>query len=65
MISTKDLRHHQMLAAIRENNIPETELKYLGKINDEHMYLIADEHIVRLDQIVDFEEVDDSEGDPV
>jgi len=29
------------------------------------MYLIADEHIVRLDQIVDFEEVDDSEGDPV
>ena len=59
MISTKDLRHHQMLAAIRENNIPETELKYLGKINDEHMYLIADEHIVRLDQIVDFEEVDD------
>ena len=65
MISTKDLRHHQMLAAIRENNIPETELKYLGKINDEHMYLIADEHIVRLDQIVDFEEVDDSEGDSV
>ena len=65
MISTKDLRHHRMLAAIRENNIPEYELKYLGIDDGEHMYLIANEHVVRLDDIIDFEEVDDSEGDPV
>ena len=65
MISTKDLKHHHMLAAIRENNIPESELKYLGVDDGEHMYLIANKHMVRLDDIIDFEKADDSQGDPV
>ena len=59
MISTKELRHHRMIAAIRENNIPEHDLKYLGLEDGEHMYLIANEHRVKLDDIIDFEEVDD------
>jgi len=63
MISSQDLRHHRMLAAIRENNIPEDELKYLGMIDESHTYLIDGNHIVKLENIIDFEEVDDPESD--
>lgn len=63
MISSQDLRHHRMLAAIRENSIPEDELKYLGIIDESHTYLIDGKHIVKLENIIDFEEVDDPESD--
>ena len=63
MISSQDLRHHRMLAAIRENNIPEDELKYLEMVDESHTYLIDGKHIVKLENIIDFEEVDDPESD--
>jgi hypothetical protein len=50
MISYKELRHLRMLAAIREGYLPEDQLKYLGMIDGEHTYL---------DEIVDFEEIND------
>ena len=55
-----ELRHLQMQAAIRDANIPESELKYLGKIDDEHTYLIDGQHIVGVSQIEEFEEVSDA-----
>ena len=48
-----------MLAAIREGYIPEDQLKYLGKTDGEHTYLIDSKHVVKLDEIVDFEEIND------
>ena len=48
-----------MLAAIREGYLPEDQLKYLGKIDGEHTYLIDNKHVVKLDEIVDFEEIND------
>ena len=49
-----------MQAAIRDAKIPENELKYLGKIDDEHTYLIDGQHIVGVSQIEEFEEVSDA-----
>ena len=57
MISYKELRHLRMLAAIREGYLPEDQLKYLGMIDGEHTYLIDNKHVVKLDEIVDFEEI--------
>ena len=59
MITYKELRHLRMLAAIREGYIPEDQLKYLGKTDGEHTYLIDNKHVVKLDEIVDFEEIND------
>lgn len=64
-VSHKELRFHRIMAALRENYFPEGELKYIGEIDGEHTFLIAGEHIVKLDDIVDFEQVDDSESDTV
>ena len=55
-----ELRHLQMQAAIRDTNIPESELKYIGEIDEEHTYLIGGEHIVGVSQIEEFEEVSDA-----
>ena len=54
-----ELRHLQLQAAIRDHNIPKSELKYIGKIVNEHMYLIDGQHIVGVSQITEFEEVTD------
>lgn len=59
MISYKELRHLRMLAAIREGYLPEDQLKYLGMIDGEHTYLIDNKHVVKIDEIVDFEEIND------
>ena len=54
-----ELRHLQLQAAIRDANIPESELKYIGEIDGEHTYLIGGEHIVPVSEITEFEEVID------
>ena len=65
MISSSLLRHYQIQAALRDNNIPESELKYIGEIDGSHTYLIAGEHIAKVEDIIGFDEVDDSEGDTI
>lgn len=52
-----ELRHLQLQAAIRDAEIPESELKYLGRVDGEHTYLIAGEHIVPVSHIEGFDEV--------
>ena len=54
-----ELRHLQLQAAIRDAKIPESELKYIGRVDEEHTYLIGGEHIVGVSQIEEFEEVDE------
>ena len=65
MISSSLLRHHQIQAALRENSISESDLKYVGEIDGSHTYLIAGEHIAKVEDIIGFDQVDDTEGDPV
>lgn len=65
MISQNELRHLQIQAVLRDNNFPEDELKYIGKIDGSHTYLIAGEHIAKVEDIIGFDQVDDTEGDPV
>jgi|TARA_B100000085_G_scaffold201281_1_gene184810 hypothetical protein len=65
MISSSLLRHHQIQAVLRDNVIPESELKYIGEIDGSHTYLIAGEHIAKVEDIIGFDQVDDTEGDPV
>ena len=54
-----ELRHLQIQAVLRENAFPESELKYIGLIDNEHTYLIGGEHIVPVSEITEFEEVTD------
>ena len=54
-----------MQAAIREHNIPKTEIKYIGPGEGTHWYLIANKHSVPVNMIEEFERVDDVESDPV
>ena len=65
MISSSLLRHYQIQAVLRDNVIPESELKYIGEIDGSHTYLIAGEHIAKVEDIIGFDQVDDTEGDPV
>jgi|TARA_B100000900_G_C20549092_1_gene703923 hypothetical protein len=65
MISQNELRHLQIQAVLRENTFSEDELKYMGEIDGSHTYLIAGEHIAKVEDIVGFDQVDDTEGDPV
>ena len=65
MISHNELRHLQIQAVLRDNNFPEDELKYIGEIDGSHTYLIAGEHIAKVEDIIGFDQVDDTEGDPV
>ena len=59
MISHNELLHLRMKASIRDHNIPESELKYIGEVDGSHTYLINESHIVKVEDIVDFEEVDE------
>ena len=59
MISHNELLHLRMQATIRDHHIPESELKYIGEIDGSHTYLIDESHIVRVEDIIDFEEVDE------
>ena len=65
MISQNELRHLQIQAVLRENTFSEDELKYMGEIDGSHTYLIAGEHIAKVEDIIGFDQVDDTEGDPV
>jgi len=65
MISQNELRHLQIQAVLRDNNFSEDELKYVGEIDGSHTYLIAGEHIAKVEDIIGFDQVDDTEGDPV
>lgn len=65
MISESELRHLQLQAALRENQFREDELKYVGEIDGSHAYLIAGRHIAKIEDIIGFDQVDDTEGDTV
>ena len=43
---------------MREWNIAEDQMKYLGEREGEHWYLVAGEHEVPVSQITDFDMVD-------
>jgi len=64
MISEVELRHLQLQAALRENQFREDELKYVGEIDGSHSYLIAGQHIAKIEDIIGFDQIDDTEGDP-
>ena len=53
--------HLKMQAAIREHNIPETDIKYLGPGEGTHWYRIANKHSVPVNMIEEFERVDEEE----
>lgn len=57
MISFKELRHLRIMAAIRENYFKPEQIMYLGMEDGEHTYLIDGKNKVKLDEIVDFEEI--------
>jgi len=54
-----ELRHLQLQAILRDTDIPESQLKYAGKIDGEHTYIIDGDNIVPVSKIVDCEEVID------
>jgi hypothetical protein len=51
--------HYKIQAAIRENNIPMSELKYLGEGEGTYWYRINNKHTVSVEQIENFERVND------
>jgi len=55
-VSRSELAHLQLQAILRDNNIPNSELLYLGKRDDEHWYLIDGEHEVPASLIEDVTE---------
>lgn len=50
--------HLQIQAAMREYVFTEDQMKYLGFENDEHWYLIDNEHKVSASQLESFEIVE-------
>ena len=56
--SQEELIHLKIQAAMREWNIAEDQMKYLGEREGEHWYLVAGEHEVPVSQITDFDMVD-------
>ena len=58
-IARNQLIHLQLQAIMRENVIPDTEIKYLGLREGDHWYLIANEHEVPAQDIMDVTAVDD------
>jgi len=60
MISKSELIHHKIQAAIRENNIPESQIMYIGYGEGTHWYRIANRHSVPVNMIEDFEQVNDA-----
>jgi len=59
MISRGELIHYKIQAAMRENEWIDEELKYLGKYEGHHWYLVAGEHEVKAEDIDEFERIDD------
>jgi hypothetical protein len=59
MISHSKLMHYKIQAAIRENNIPKSEIKYLGEGEGTYWYRINNTHTVSVEQIENFERVND------
>jgi len=57
----EDLMHLKILAAIKEHNIPETEIKYIGPGEGTHWYRIANKHSVPVNMIEEFERVDEEQ----
>ena len=55
-ISQSELMHLRMQAIMRETTFPDNELMYLGERAGHHWYLIAGEHEVKAEDIVDMEE---------
>jgi hypothetical protein len=53
-----ELMHLQIQAAMREYVFTEDQMKYLGFENDEHWYLIDNEHKVSASQLESFEIVE-------
>lgn len=45
-VSRSELIHLQLQAIIRDNNVPNSELLYLGERDEEHWYLIDGKHEV-------------------
>ena len=57
--SKSDLIHLKIQAAMRENVFDEDQMKYLGLRDDgKHWYLIAGEYEVSVDQLEEFEMID-------
>tara|TARA_B100000035_G_scaffold285989_1_gene269967 strand:- start:3179 stop:3538 length:360 start_codon:yes stop_codon:yes gene_type:complete len=57
--TNSELLHLQLQAILRENDMPPSEIKYLGKRDDgEHWYLIAGEHEVPVKDIVGVDPVE-------
>ena len=54
-----DLMHLKIQAAMREHNIPESEIKYLGEGEGTHWYRIAGKHSVPVNMIEGFDRVDE------
>lgn len=51
----EELIHLQIQAALRENHFDDDQMKYLGKKDGHHVYLIGGVHTVRADQFESFE----------
>ena len=58
-IDPKALLHLRLQAIIRENNIPTSELMYLGEREGDHWYLIDGQYEVPVTDIEGIEEVDE------
>ena len=57
--SKSDLIHLKIQAAMREHVFDEDQMKYLGLRDDgKHWYLIAGEYEVSVDQLEEFEMID-------
>jgi hypothetical protein len=56
--SKGELIHLQIQAALRENYFGENQMKYLGKQDGHHWYLVGGKHEVRADQFESFDMAD-------
>jgi hypothetical protein len=50
------LMHLKIQAALREYNFPDEQMKYLGIRDNEHWYLVGNEHEVPVTAIEEFEQ---------
>ena len=65
MISRDELLHLKIQAAMREHNIPESDIKYIGEGEGTYWYRINGKHSVPVHMIDEFERVDEIESDTV
>jgi hypothetical protein len=57
----EDLMHLKLQAAIREHNIPESDIKYIGEGEGTYWYRIDGKYSVPVHMIDEFERVDEEE----